>query len=120
MLFLHCWNCDSLAVVAVAHFYPDLAGRHLAAIGAVNDCFVICSFSLLQTFSKTKFSLIPEVSRSLFVHSLHLQALVDVNTAFWIFQSDHSIQGSLINNKGFLLMLLLAAGAELIISDLDP
>ena len=30
MLFLHCQNCDSLTVVAVAHFDPYLAGRHLA------------------------------------------------------------------------------------------
>ena len=32
-------NCDSLAVVAVAHFDPRLAGRHLAAIGRADDCF---------------------------------------------------------------------------------
>ena len=31
-----------------------------------------------------------------------------------------SIQGSLSNNKGFLFRLLLAAGRELIISDLSP
>ena len=29
--FLHCWNCDSLAVVAVAHFNPLLppSRRHM-------------------------------------------------------------------------------------------
>ena len=92
----------------------------LAAIsppwGELTTAFVVCSFG----FSKTKFSLIPEVSRSLFVHSLHLQTLVNVNIAFWILQSAHAIQGSLINNKGFLFRLLLAAGGELIISDLNP
>ena len=31
-LFLHCRNCDSLAVVVVAHFDPHLADHHLAAI----------------------------------------------------------------------------------------
>ena len=35
----HCRNCDSLAVVAVAHLDPHLAGRHLAAIGRADDCF---------------------------------------------------------------------------------
>ena len=42
------------------------------------------------------------------------------NIAFLILQSGHSIQGSLINNKGFLCRLLLAAGGELVISDLNP
>ena len=37
--FLHCQNCDSLAVVVVAHFHPHLTGRHLAAIGRPDDCF---------------------------------------------------------------------------------
>ena len=45
---------------------------------------------------------------------------MNVNIAFCILQSDHSIQGSLINDKGFLFRLFLAAGAELIISDLNP
>ena len=31
-LFLHCRNCDSLAVVVVAHSDPHLADHHLAAI----------------------------------------------------------------------------------------
>ena len=39
MLFLHCRNCDSLTVVAVAHFDPHLAAHHLAAIGRAADCF---------------------------------------------------------------------------------
>ena len=38
-LFLHCQNFDLLAVVAVAHFYPHLAGRHLAIILKADDCF---------------------------------------------------------------------------------
>ena len=38
MLFLHCQNCDSLAVVAVAHFGPYLTGHHLAATGRADDC----------------------------------------------------------------------------------
>ena len=38
-LFLHCRNCDSLTVVAVAHFDLHLAGRHLASIGRAEDCF---------------------------------------------------------------------------------
>ena len=46
MLFLHCRNCDSLAIVAVAHFNPHLNGRHLAAIGRADECFVVCSFGL--------------------------------------------------------------------------
>ena len=37
--FLHCLNCDSLAVVAVVHFDPHLAGRRLVAIGRVEGCF---------------------------------------------------------------------------------
>ena len=41
-LFLHCRNCDSLAVVVVAHFDPHLAGCHLAATGRTDDCF--CHF----------------------------------------------------------------------------
>ena len=40
MLFLHCRNCDSLAVVAVAHFDPHLASRHLSAPGRADDCFL--------------------------------------------------------------------------------
>ena len=40
---------------------------------------MVCSFGLLYTFSKTNFGLIPEVSRDFFVHSLHLQSLVNVN-----------------------------------------
>ena len=76
----HCRNCDSLPVVVVAHFDPHLAGCHLAAIG--RTAFVVSSFGLSYTFSKTNFSLILEVSRNLFVHRLHLQALVNVNIAF--------------------------------------
>ena len=38
-LFLYCPNCDSLAVVVVAHFHSDLAGRIVAAIGRADDCF---------------------------------------------------------------------------------
>ena len=38
-LFLHCRNCDSLAVVVVAHFDPHLAGRHLAVLRKADDCF---------------------------------------------------------------------------------
>ena len=30
VLVLHCWNCDSLAVIVVAHFDTRLAGRHLS------------------------------------------------------------------------------------------
>ena len=36
-LFLHCRNCDSLAVVAVAHFDPHLAGHYLPAIRRADD-----------------------------------------------------------------------------------
>ena len=43
---------------------------------------VVSSFGLSYTFSKTNFSLILEVGRNLFVHSLHLQALVNANIAF--------------------------------------
>ena len=39
MLFLHCRDCDLLAVVVVTHFDPHLAGLHLAATGRVDDCF---------------------------------------------------------------------------------
>ena len=38
-LFLHCQDCDSLAVVVVAHFNSHLAGRHLTVIGRTNDWF---------------------------------------------------------------------------------
>ena len=45
MLFLHCRNCDSLAVVVVAHFDPHLPGRHLAATGSgeLTTAFVVSS-----------------------------------------------------------------------------
>ena len=36
--FLHCGNCDSLAVAADAHFDPHLAGCHLAARERAEDC----------------------------------------------------------------------------------
>ena len=64
------------------------------------------------------FSLIPEASRSLFVHSLHWYAVVNANIAFWNLQCDRAIQGSLINNKEFLFRLLLAAGGVRVISAL--
>ena len=35
----YCQNCDSLAVVVVAHFDPGLAGCHLAAIGRAEEYF---------------------------------------------------------------------------------
>ena len=38
-MFLHCQNCDFLAVVVVANFDPHLAGRHLATVGTADDCF---------------------------------------------------------------------------------
>ena len=44
MLFLHCWNCDSLTIVAAAHFDSHLAGRRLAAIGRADDCFSLLQF----------------------------------------------------------------------------
>ena len=72
MLFLRCRNCDSLTVVAVAHFNTHLAGRHLAAIGRVDNCFSRLQLLFVINISKTEFSLIPEASKSLFVHSLHL------------------------------------------------
>ena len=50
--------------------------------GQLTIVFVVCSLNLSKTFSKTNFSLIPGVSTSLFVHILHLQALVNVNIAF--------------------------------------
>ena len=50
--------------------------------GELTTAFVVSSLGLPYTFSKTNFSLILEVSRNLFVHSLHLQALVNVNIAF--------------------------------------
>ena len=39
-LGLYCQNCDSLAVVVVAHVDPRLAGRHLAVIRKADDCFL--------------------------------------------------------------------------------
>ena len=76
-------SCDSMAVVvAVAHFDRHLAGRAISCHREIRAVFVVCSFGLLHTFSKTNFSLILKISRSLFVYSLHLQALVNVNIAF--------------------------------------
>ena len=46
MLFLQYQNCDSLAVVPVAHFDPHLAGHHLNTIGRADDFFVVCSIGL--------------------------------------------------------------------------
>ena len=45
-LFLHCRNCDSLTVFAVAHFDPYLPGRHLASIGRLTTAFLGFSFCL--------------------------------------------------------------------------
>ena len=39
MLFLHCQNCLSLIVVAVAHVDLYLAGCHLAVIERADNCF---------------------------------------------------------------------------------
>ena len=64
--------CDSLTGVAVAHFDPYVAGRHLAAIGRVDNCFSRLQILFVINISKTEFSLIPEASRTLFGHSLHL------------------------------------------------
>ena len=49
MLFLHCQNCDSLSVVvvAVAHFDPHLADRHLVAIGRADDCLCCLQLSFV-------------------------------------------------------------------------
>ena len=66
----------------------------LRSQGELTTAFVVSSLGLSYTFSQTNFSLILEVSRNLCVHSLHLQALVNVNIAFWILRSDQSIQGS--------------------------
>ena len=69
MLFLHCRNCDSLAVVVVV---AHLTLIWLAAIsppqGELTTASVVSSLGLSYTFSKTNFTLIPEVSRNLFVH----------------------------------------------------
>ena len=64
MLFLHCRNCESLAIVVVAgHFDPHLAGRHLAAIEReLTIVFVVSSSGLSYRFSKTTFSLILQIS----------------------------------------------------------
>ena len=45
-LFLHCRNCDSLAVVSVVHLDNHLTGRHLTPIGRADNC-CRCSFCLL-------------------------------------------------------------------------
>ena len=53
----------------------------------------------------------------------HLAAIGGADNCFchlYLLQSDHSIQGSYINNTGFLSRLLLAADGELIISYLNP
>ena len=69
-------NCDSLAVV-VAHFDLNMAGRQLMT------AFVFCRFGLSYAFSKTNFTLIQKSQElNLFVHSLHLQSLINVNIAF--------------------------------------
>ena len=43
-LSLHCRNCD---LPANAHFYPRLAGSHLAAIIRADDCFCRLQFWLI-------------------------------------------------------------------------
>ena len=48
-LFLH---RDSLAVVAVVHFYPHLAGRHLAATRRADDFF--CRLQLWFVINKSQ------------------------------------------------------------------
>ena len=85
-LFPHCRNCDSLTVVVVVAHTDRSSGW--PPVGELTTVFVVCSFGLSQTFSKINFSLIPEVSRSLFVDGSHLESLVNVNTAFWILWSE--------------------------------
>ena len=67
MLFLYCRNCDSLAVVIVAHL--DCSSGW-PPYGELMMFFVVCGLGVSQTFSKTNFSLILEVSRRLFVHMI--------------------------------------------------
>ena len=75
-------NCDLLAVAVASHFDHHLVGLLLAAIGRADDC--CCRFQLwfVICILETNFCLIQKVSRTLFVHSLHLQALVNINIAF--------------------------------------
>ena len=61
-------------------------------LGELTIVFVVYSFNLSQTLSKTSFNLIPEVSKNVFVQGLHLQALVNVNMEFELFGVTHSIQ----------------------------
>ena len=117
--FLYCRNCDSLAVVAVAHFDPYLAGRHLGAIGSADDCFRHLHLWVVINILQNKVQFDPRSRKKLFVHYLYLRTLVNVNIAFSFLQSEHSVQVSLINNKRYLIRLLLAAGGELIISKLN-
>ena len=64
-----------------------LTFRWLAAIspplGDLTTAFLVCSFVI---YMLQKNCLILEVSRNLYVRSLHLQALVNVNITFWIFR----------------------------------
>ena len=54
-----------------------------AAIGReLTTVFDVCSLVCYIHSPKQNFSLIPEVSRNLFVHSFFLQGLVNVNIAF--------------------------------------
>ena len=50
---------NSLAVVAVAHFDPHLAGRHLAATGRPDDCSCRLQLSLVTNILRNKFQFDP-------------------------------------------------------------
>ena len=54
-LFLHCQNCDLLAVVVAAHFHPHLAGRHLAVIRKADDCLSFVALVCHKISPKNKF-----------------------------------------------------------------
>ena len=62
---LHCRNCDSLTVVAVAHFDPLLAGRHLAAIGRADDRFCRLQFWFVLNIFQNKLYLDPRSLKKL-------------------------------------------------------
>ena len=60
---LHCGNWP-LAVVVVAHLYPHLASRHLAAIWRDDDCFCRLQLWFVMNILQNKFLFDPEVSRT--------------------------------------------------------
>ena len=90
--------------------------------GRADDCFsrlqLLFVINILQNRVRFDPRSLKKLNCSQFTFMSSFQCKYCIlNSSEW---HDHSIQGSLIDNKEFLFRLLLAAWGELIISDLNP